>query len=66
MATVARTKQDVDNMTKQERLWDSLNHAYGQQREASDRSFDKAYSQADRQALQWRQREACRQIFPFS
>ena len=51
MATVARTKQDVDNMTKQERLWDSLNHAYGQQREASDRSFDKAYSQADRQAL---------------
>ena len=51
MATVARTKQDVDNMTRQERLWDSLNHAYGQQREASDRSFDKAYSQADRQAL---------------
>jgi len=51
MATVARTKQDVDNMTKEERLWDSLNHAYGQQREASDRSFDKAYSQADRQAL---------------
>lgn len=51
MATVARTKQDVDNMTRQERLWDSLNHAYEQQREASDRSFDKAYSQADRQAL---------------
>lgn len=51
MATVARTKQDVDNMTRQERLWDSLNHAYGQQREASDRSFDRAYSQADRQAL---------------
>lgn len=51
MATVARTKQDVDNMTKQERLWDSLNHAYGQQRESSDKSFDRAYSQADRQAL---------------
>lgn len=51
MATVARTKQDVDNMTKQDRLWDSLNHAYGQQRESSDKSFDRAYSQADRQAL---------------
>ena len=51
MATVARTKQDVDNMTKQDRLWDSLSHDYGKQREESDRSFDKAYSQADRQAL---------------
>ena len=51
MATVAQNKQDVDNMTKQERLWDSLNHAYGLQREASDRSYDKAIAQADRQAL---------------
>ena len=51
MATVARTKQDVDQMDKRERLWDSLNHAYGLQRESSDREFDKAISQADRQML---------------
>ena len=49
MATVARTKQDVDEMTRQERLWDSLNHAYGQQREATNREYDKAIAQADRQ-----------------
>ena len=51
MATTARTRQDVEGMTRQDRLWDSLNHAYGQQRESSDKSFDRAYSQADRQAL---------------
>ena len=49
MATVARTKQDGDEMTRQERLWDSLNHAYGQQREALNREYDKAISSADRQ-----------------
>ena len=51
MATVAKTKQNVDDMTRQERLWDSLNHSYGQQREDIGRTYDKAYSQADRQAL---------------
>lgn len=51
MATTARTRQDVEGMTRQDRLWDSLNHAYGQQRESSDKAFDRAYSQADRQAL---------------
>ena len=51
MATVAQTKQDVENMTRKDRLWDSLNHAYGQQREDSNRSYDQAISQADRRAL---------------
>lgn len=51
MATVAKTKQNVEDMTRQERLWDSLNHSYGQQREDIGRTYDKAYSQADRQAL---------------
>ena len=51
MATVARTKQDVDQMDKKERLWDSLNHAYGLQRESSDKQYDAAISQADRQML---------------
>lgn len=50
-ATTARTKQDVDNMTRDERLWDSLNYSYGRQREASDKAYNQAYSQADRQAL---------------
>lgn len=49
--TTARTKQDVDNMSKADRLWDSLNYSYGRQREASDKEYNKAYSQADRQAL---------------
>lgn len=51
MATVARTKQDVDKMTRQDRLWDSLSHSYGQQIEETGKSYDRAYSQADRQAL---------------
>lgn len=51
MATVAQNKQDVENMTRKDRLWDSLNHAYGQQREDSNRSYDQAISQADRRAL---------------
>jgi len=49
--TTARTQQDVDNMTKKDRLWDSLNYSYGLKREDSDKAYDKAYSQADRQAL---------------
>ena len=51
MATAARTKQDVEQMTPNDRLWDSLNHVYGLQREEIGRNYDKAYSQADRQAL---------------
>lgn len=51
MATTAKTKADVDNMTDEERLWDSLNHAYGQQQEASDASYNRAISQTDRQML---------------
>ena len=49
--TTARNQQDVDNMSKKDRLWDSLNYSYGLKREDSDRAYDKAYSQADRQAL---------------
>ena len=49
--TTARNQQDVDNMSKKDRLWDSLNYSYGLKREDSDKAYDKAYSQADRQAL---------------
>ena len=50
-ATTARTKEDVNNMSKADRIWDSLNYSYGKKRESSDREYDKAISQADRQAL---------------
>ena len=49
--TTARNRQDVDSMDVRDRLWDSLNYSYGVKRENSDKSFDQAYSQADRQAL---------------
>jgi hypothetical protein len=49
--TAARTKDDVDNMTARDRLWDSLNYSYGKKRENSDEQFRQAYSQADRQML---------------
>jgi len=49
--TTARTKSDVDNMTVRDRLWDSLNYAYGKKRDNSDEQFRQAYSQADRQML---------------
>ena len=51
MATTAKTKKDVEQMSSADRLWDSLNNTYGQQREEIGRNYDKAYSQADRQAL---------------
>jgi len=49
--TTAQTQQDVNNMTKQQRLWDSLNYTYGTQIDESNRSYAKAYSDADRQML---------------
>lgn len=49
--TTARNKTDVDSMSTEDRLWDSLNYSYGKKRESSDEAYDKAYSQADRQAL---------------
>lgn len=50
-ATTAQTQQDVNNMTRQQRLWDSLNYTYGTQIDESNRNYAKAYSDADRQML---------------
>lgn len=50
-STVARTKTDVDNMDKRQRLWDSLDYSYGVKADRSDEQFRQAYSQADRQML---------------
>ncbi len=47
-ATTAKNKQDVDNMTAEQRAWDSLTYSYDKKKEASNLSFDKAISQQDR------------------
>ena len=47
----ARTRADVEAQSTKDRLWESLDYSYGQQRKANDRSYDQAYSQADRQLL---------------
>ena len=49
--TTAKTRQDVDNMTRADRLYDSLNYTYGKKGEMLEQQYDKAFSQADRQAL---------------
>lgn len=51
MATTARNRQDVENLSTKDRLWDSLSHSYGKKQEEIDKSYDKAYSAADRQLL---------------
>lgn len=49
--TVPTTKEGVENQDRRQRLWDSLDYSYGKKREASDKSFAQAYSQADNQML---------------
>jgi len=51
MATTARTKTDVEQQDRRQRLWDSLDYSYGKKRQDSDDSFARSYSQADRQML---------------
>jgi len=50
-STTAQTRKDVDNMSVKDRLWDSLSFAYGTKTENSNKSYDQAYSQADRGLL---------------
>ena len=49
--TTAKTRQEVDNMSKADRLWDSLSYSYGRKGDMLNKEYDRAYSQADRQAL---------------
>lgn len=46
-APQAKTAEDVNNQDARTRLWQSLNTAYGQQMEESDKAYDKAISQQD-------------------
>ena len=50
-STTAKNRQDVDQMSRKDRLYDSLSYSYGKQQEASDRSYDKAISQQDNAML---------------
>lgn len=49
--TTAKTKEDVNNMSKADRLWDSLNYSYDRKGERLAKEYNRARSQADRQAL---------------
>lgn len=49
--TTAKNKQEVDSMDRKERLYDSLQYSYGKKGEKISQEYDKARSQADRQAL---------------
>ena len=49
--TLAKSQSDVDNMTVRDRLWDSMDFTYGQQRKASDTAYDQAFSQMGNQLL---------------
>lgn len=49
--TVAQSQQDVNKMSKRDRLWDSLDYSYGQKREDVQKQYDRALSQTDNQFL---------------
>ena len=50
--TTAKTRQDVENMDKRERLWDSLDYSYGNMAEQSNNNFAKQISQQNASMLQ--------------
>lgn len=51
LQTQARTQQDVLDMDKANRLWDSMNYTYGVARQDLEKQYDRAFSQQDNAAL---------------
>ena len=51
VSTTAKTKKDVDEMTREEQLWDSLSYNYGKKGEQLESEYNKAISQQDRALL---------------
>lgn len=49
--TTAKNKNDVDQMSREEQLWDSLNYSYGKKGEQLSSEYNKAISQQDRALL---------------
>ena len=47
----AKTKQEVEQQSTRDRIWEAMDYGYGKKRDALERSYDKSYSQADRQLL---------------
>lgn len=47
----ATTAEDVNNQDARTRLWQSLSYGYNNQLKQSNKAYDQAYSQANRQAL---------------
>ena len=50
-ATTAKTRQDVENQSARERLWDSLNYTYGQRGEELAQNYNQAISQSNNAML---------------
>ena len=50
-STTAKNYEDVEGMTKRQRLWDSLNYSYGKKGEKLAEEYDKARATADRQLI---------------
>ena len=51
MATTARTRQDVDNMSTEDQIWDSLSNKYGLKKDEITESYNQAFSQLNNQML---------------
>ena len=51
ISTTAKNKNDVDQMSREEQLWDSLNYSYGKKGEQLSSEYNKAISQQDRALL---------------
>lgn len=47
----ARTKQELQTATAQDRAWDALEYGYDRKRENTQKQYDQAVSSIDRQAL---------------
>lgn len=47
----ATTKQQVEQQSLRDRIWEAMDYGYGKKREALEKSYDKSYSSADRQLL---------------
>lgn len=48
---MAKTKAEVEQQTKNDRLWESLDYSYGKNSDAIAKSYDQAFSQASNQLL---------------
>lgn len=49
--TTAKNKQEVEELSAKDRLWDSLDYSYGQKKEQSNKAYDEAIAASDRQLM---------------